>query len=299
MLTHQTTVPNFRELGEEVGLKPGLLFRSSNPWNCTEAEAHWLLNQVGIKRIHDLRTPFEREQTYATESKGPLYRCVQEQNEDQEQDALDIEQESVRVLRVPLLNQSAMQRYVFFQADWKTRLLILGIAVGVVTLESVRHRINPLISKGGLKRMYESIVDDCRPEMKMSLESMLETNGLPCIIHCTSGKDRTGVLSALILCLCGVDDATILENYHETEKFKVELFMNVESPTVAHFTTEEMISAPKEIMQGVLNKIRKDHGSVERYIDVAVGLGREKRMRLVSKLKLQRPKKSTIMTSNL
>ena len=128
---------------------------------------------------------------------------------------------------------------------------------------------------------------DCHLEMKQSFESMVEKNGLPCIIHCTSGKDRTGVLSAIILCLCGVDDATIVENYHETEMFKEELFVNVESPTVAHFTTEEMKSAPKEIMQNVLNKIRHEHGSVERYVDVVVGLGQEKRERLVLKLKLQ------------
>ena len=122
--------------------------------------------------------------------------------------------------------------------------------------------------------------------MKQSFESMIKKNGLPCIIHCTSGKDRTGVLSAIILSLCGVDDATIVENYHETEMFKEELFVNVETPTVAHFTTDEMISAPKEIMQNVLNTIRQKHGSVERYVDVVVGLGQEKRERLVLKLKL-------------
>ena len=53
-----------------------------------------------------------------------------------------------------------------------------------------------------------------------------------------------------------------------------------------------MKSAPKEIMQDVLNKIRHEHGSVERYVDVVVGLGQEKRERLVLKLKLQGGSKS-------
>jgi protein tyrosine/serine phosphatase len=39
----------------------------------------------------------------------------------------------------------------------------------------------------------------------------------PLIIHCTAGKDRTGVLCALILSLCGVDDETIANEYALTE----------------------------------------------------------------------------------
>ena len=36
-------------------------------------------------------------------------------------------------------------------------------------------------------------------------------------MHCTAGKDRTGVLAALILSLCGVDDETIAREYALTE----------------------------------------------------------------------------------
>ena len=157
---HHRIVPNFRELGMNVGLQPGLLYRSSNPWNCTKDDALWLLNHIGIKCIHDLRTPFEREQMYETESQGYLHRHIvhqqeQEQEQGKEQEEQEQERNSVQVLHVPLLNQSALQRYIFFQANWQTKLLILGIAVGVIPLESVRSRINPLISQGGLTRMYE------------------------------------------------------------------------------------------------------------------------------------------------
>jgi len=39
----------------------------------------------------------------------------------------------------------------------------------------------------------------------------------PLIIHCTAGKDRTGVICALILSLCGVDDEVIASEYALTE----------------------------------------------------------------------------------
>ena len=38
------------------------------------------------------------------------------------------------------------------------------------------------------------------------------------IIHCTAGKDRTGVAVMLILALCGVSDSDICQDYAITEK---------------------------------------------------------------------------------
>jgi hypothetical protein len=37
------------------------------------------------------------------------------------------------------------------------------------------------------------------------------------IVHCTAGKDRTGVLCALVLSLCGVDDEVVAQEYSFTE----------------------------------------------------------------------------------
>ena len=33
------------------------------------------------------------------------------------------------------------------------------------------------------------------------------------LFHCTAGKDRTGVVSAIILMLCGVERETIVRDY--------------------------------------------------------------------------------------
>jgi protein tyrosine/serine phosphatase len=37
------------------------------------------------------------------------------------------------------------------------------------------------------------------------------------IVHCTAGKDRTGVICALVLSLCGVDDEVVAHEYSLTE----------------------------------------------------------------------------------
>jgi protein tyrosine/serine phosphatase len=38
------------------------------------------------------------------------------------------------------------------------------------------------------------------------------------IIHCTAGKDRTGVICALVLSLCGVDDEIVAQEYSLTDR---------------------------------------------------------------------------------
>ena len=38
------------------------------------------------------------------------------------------------------------------------------------------------------------------------------------IIHCTAGKDRTGVICALILSFCGVPDDVVAYEYSLTEQ---------------------------------------------------------------------------------
>ena len=102
------------------------------------------------------------------------------------------------------------------------------------------------------------------------------------VVHCTSGKDRTGVVCALVLSLCGVEDAVVFEDYHLTELYTAELFEHPKNPTVAHFTSPEMQQAPIETMSRLFAYIRDKYGTIEQYVDVNVGLGKERRLALVS-----------------
>ena len=68
------------------------------------------------------------------------------------------------------------------------------------------------------------------------------------LYFCNAGKDRTGVVSAIILYRLGFDDQTIIEDYMKTKENLMDILMAYvrEHPEVDHFTVipkEENITA--------------------------------------------------------
>jgi protein-tyrosine phosphatase len=60
---------------------------------------------------------------------------------------------------------------------------------------------------------YRDMVDQGAPALTGAFEALGSEAALPAVFHCSAGKDRTGVLSALILAFLGVPDETIVADY--------------------------------------------------------------------------------------
>lgn len=70
---------------------------------------------------------------------------------------------------------------------------------------------------GGVTRAYQDILRSAPRSYLHVLLHLAEKSEQPCVIYCTAGKDRTGVLGALILELAGVGKDTIAQEYALTE----------------------------------------------------------------------------------
>lgn len=69
----------------------------------------------------------------------------------------------------------------------------------------------------GFTRAYTDILNNAPSAYKQILTHIASEPEKPLVIHCTAGKDRTGVLCALILSLCGVEDEVVAYEYSLTE----------------------------------------------------------------------------------
>ncbi|KAF7514845.1 hypothetical protein G7054_g14952 [Neopestalotiopsis clavispora] len=95
----------------------------------------------------------------------------------------------------------------------------------------------------------------------------------PILLHCTAGKDRTGVICALVLSLCGVDDDVVAHEYSLTDiglKSRHPEFLRhlIKEPALAGnpLGARRMIGSRKENMVETLKKIRELYGSVEKCV---------------------------------
>jgi protein-tyrosine phosphatase len=103
-----------------------------------------------------------------------------------------------------------------------------------------------------------------------ALEIIAGPENYPLIFNCAVGKDRTGILAAVLLSVLGVADADIIEDYSLSGPYMEEIRKLVE--TDPHGEDVKALpdffwKASPESMAMLLNTLRKDYGSVEGYLE--------------------------------
>jgi protein-tyrosine phosphatase len=97
---------------------------------------------------------------------------------------------------------------------------------------------------------------------------VLVAEGQPALFHCAAGKDRTGVVAAVLLGLLGVEREEIVADYHATAGAMAAFvdWLTLEHPEAIDAMTgqpPEYLEAPPEAMAGFLDGIDERHGSME------------------------------------
>jgi protein tyrosine/serine phosphatase len=108
------------------------------------------------------------------------------------------------------------------------------------------------------------------------------------VIHCHAGKERTGIVAALLLSLAGVPDETVAEDWTASDAYLQPLYeewlANEKDPGVRTKRAEGFVTQAEHILD-VLAYVRRTHGSLDDYLlaggVTADQLGRVRR-RLVS-----------------
>lgn len=101
------------------------------------------------------------------------------------------------------------------------------------------------------------------------------------LFHCAAGKDRTGVLSAIVLMLAGVSEEDIVRDYMMTKECNRERFALFHK----RFPEKDLrIVIPDEsYMIRFLQMFRKEYGDVEAYLQ-SIGISGEETAALRQKL---------------
>jgi protein tyrosine/serine phosphatase len=116
---------------------------------------------------------------------------------------------------------------------------------------------------------YLIVLERFRGNVAAAVRAVAEARDGAVVVHCVGGKDRTGLLVALLLDLAGVDAETIAVDYALSEE---RLEPRRDAWLAAAQTEEdvarihEVSSTPAETMRGVLAALERRHGSVETFL---------------------------------
>eukprot|EP01087_Luapelamoeba_hula_P020851 TRINITY_DN7182_c0_g1_i1.p1 TRINITY_DN7182_c0_g1~~TRINITY_DN7182_c0_g1_i1.p1 ORF type:complete len:1274 (-),score=250.19 TRINITY_DN7182_c0_g1_i1:29-3439(-) len=104
-------------------------------------------------------------------------------------------------------------------------------------------------------------------EIVEALRIVSDPKNHPVLIHCASGKDRTGLISALILACCNVPDEDIIDNYALSEKYLAHVMSFIITENRDKGLNDTFDGTPASVMIETLEFIREKWGSVHNYLD--------------------------------
>ena len=250
-------LPNFRQAGgrglltkDGLRIRDGLLFRSSRTDFLTEGEKRTFLG-FGIKSIVDLRRKTEYERAEGDKLLDDNYEmCILKKgkirkwkpslrwggarkrtgegipesktiNESETESTDDGQPLPVRGRRY-LVNMMSMDLiwYVFSQVNFFIRYisLILVLMDWLFGCHLFVRLFNWLVvNNQTLSKQYVDILEYTKPAVADILRLLISEDNVPVLVHCAHGKDRTGVMIAVILGCLGVEDELIAQDYAQSE----------------------------------------------------------------------------------
>jgi protein-tyrosine phosphatase len=134
---------------------------------------------------------------------------------------------------------------------------------------------------------YVHLVDDCAPQIFAVFDRLTKPQSLPAVVHCTVGKDRTGVIIALILSALGVNDETVIADYALTARVASGLIEKLRAQALAagvpEAWCERMFGADPGNMRTLLAHLSTRYGGADAYLR-SIGLPESRLNRLRANL---------------
>ena len=160
--------------------------------------------------------------------------------------------------------------------DMRTEEERLRKPCGLADIEGFEYHHFPITEGSGVPESLEAVplsymdiaTADSMPKVMKTIAEAAE--GV--LFHCTAGKDRTGVVSAIILLLCGAEREDIVENYAVSREYNhknLEAFLSAR-PEV----DRNIVLANPRSMNRFIDLFAERFGTVEKYFE-AMGLPSE------------------------
>ena len=262
------SILNFRDIGAFINaktgshiLKPGLLYRSARPDSASTADRHNLTSTLNICTIIDLRSQTEHDvqaRKHATDKHDNDNTVLGRMSEITYYDVN--------------LNGGAFSRALLWRLTWRSLFKLLTLMARGYRPEAVSILGKEVMQARGLEGLASDTLDFSTSEIREIFEILARERSYPLLVHCTQGKDRTGLVIILLLLLLDIPKDAITADYLASEQ---ELVPEKEE-RVAELRrvglTEDFARCPEGFVQHVTSRINEQYGGVEKHLVEACGV---------------------------
>lgn len=185
---------NTRDLGGFVSgdgrrIKPHALIRSGELYGLTEKDKHILINEYKLRTIVDFRTETERREKPDPMLKGVAY------------------------IANPILDEGAIGITREKETDNNVLTMVLG-----------QLKQDEKAGTAYMESLYANLLTNnyCKKQYARFFDLLLNQEEGAVLWHCTAGKDRAGMGTALLLSILDIPREQILADYMKVNEFAAE-----------------------------------------------------------------------------
>lgn len=129
-----------------------------------------------------------------------------------------------------------------------------------------------------VERMNRELISNYTKEYRRIFDILLDKNNYPVVIHCSSGKGRTGIVSALVLASLGVDEDIIMEDYRlSNDYFNIPAASRYayQLPARSQEAITTVFSAREDFLNAAIEEMERRYGDTDTYLQRGIGLTKE------------------------
>ena len=162
-----------------------------------------------------------------------------------------------------------------------------------ISHEKKVHTLKTLKMMPPMEDLYQKLVsDECLENLSIIMKTILTLSDdrYSVFFHCSVGKDRTGIVAALILAFLGVDRKKIMDDYLYTNKnvrikaffAYIGIFILRWNPRFSSKIQRSML-AEKEFLDNAFKKIEEEFGSIDNFFEKKINITPQMKKKLYDK----------------
>ena len=164
------------------------------------------------------------------------------------------------------LNGGSFARALLWKLKWSSLTRLVGFMALGFRVEAIAILGREVMAPRGLTGLGKDSLDHSTSELRDIFTLLAHSDNYPTLVHCTQGKDRTGLVVILLLLLLDVPLRAISADYMASEN-ELECERESRMEEIRHVGLgEEFAACPAGFVQEIAGHLQDVYGGVHQYL---------------------------------